>query len=436
MDINKDTFCSAPWFQLRNDNDGRYKPCCQIVLEKTKYEGKYAYDFTTDSVEDYLNSGYVKYLRQQLTQGNRVPECERCWKKERHGLRSLRHIINNTIAGPDRQDLGWMQIYFNRKQDYGNDRLVSADIKLSNLCNFSCAMCNPLDSSKIYAIWSANQQHPLVQQTLDQKPDLLTQCKKVFMTRSNLALLETMLDRDIRFLKILGGEPLIDHNLLDFLVQVPIAQAKRIHLMFVTNGSVDLASVRHRFSFFKSVSFTLSLEGVGGTQDYVRRGSNWNFIQHNVEKYLGYFDSQSLLIQHTLQALTVLGLADLISWCQQKNLALMFGILDGPDYLSLQAVPESIKVLALDQLRAMDLSCSNPIVNPGEAYFTPRDLISIIEESVYDPEKFQQIREFIAWYDPSAQYKKILPQWIDHLETVRPISEQCVLDIAGDKLIE
>ena len=423
MDINKDTFCSAPWFQLRNDNDGRYKPCCQIVLEKTNYDGKYAYDFATDSVDDYLDSGYIKYLRQHLAQGHRVPECDRCWKKEKHGLRSLRHTVNHLVAGPNQQDLGWMKLYFKHKQDFDNDRLVSADIKLSNLCNFSCAMCNPLDSTKIYTIWSANRHHPLVRKNLDQKPRLLEQCKEVFMDRGNLNLLKDMLDRDIRFLKILGGEPLIDHSLLDYLANVPVQQAKRIHLLFVTNGSVDLSSVKHRFSFFKSVSFVLSLEGTGSTQDYVRRGSDWSFIQRNVEKYLDYFDSQSLLIQHTLQALTVLGLSDLILWCQQKNLVLMFGIMDGPDYLSLQAVPDPIRDIALDRLQDMDLGHFDSTVNVGEVHFTPKDLMSAIKESQYDPAKFQQLREFIAWYDPASQYKQILPEWADHLETVRPVSE-------------
>ena len=186
---------------------------------------------------------------------------------------------------------------------------------------------------------------------------------------------------------------------------------------------------------YNTIQILLNLYIIYGMRDFISYknvfGINSKFTKnieyytyiHYLSKYLDYFDSQSLLIQHTLQALTVLGLSDLILWCQQKNLVLMFGIMDGPDYLSLQAVPDPIRDIALDRLQDMDLGHFDSTVNVGEVHFTPKDLMSAIKESQYDPAKFQQLREFIAWYDPASQYKRILPEWADHLETVRPVSE-------------
>lgn len=42
---NNDTFCVAPWFQIRNENNMQKKVCCNIQTSTENHENKTALDF-------------------------------------------------------------------------------------------------------------------------------------------------------------------------------------------------------------------------------------------------------------------------------------------------------------------------------------------------------------------------------------------------------
>jgi hypothetical protein len=414
MKLSQETFCSAPWFQIRNDNDGSFRACCLIDHKKTQFQGRTDYYLSQDTLSDWLESDYLQYLRKELTDGNAIPECDKCWQKERNGLRSLRHIINRSVTESASVDQSWVHFYLKNKTDYSGALLVSADVKLSNLCNFSCAMCNPLDSTKIYTIWSKNQTHPMVQYSMRSQPDILKRARDIFVDNKNIGFLKTVLDHDIRHLKILGGEPLLDAEMLEILENLDDKKAKKITLSFVTNGSVDLVSLRNRLHGFKNVIFIISLEGISELQDYVRKGSDWKFIESNIKRFIDQFGSKDLYINHALQALTILGLPDLIRWCETHRISLNFGIVNNPDYLSLKSVPEDIKQKAIDQLNRCECKMVLPPMQ-NDPHITFSGLIDFIKESTHDPMLTSALKQFVDWYDPSLRWKKILPEWNSYL---------------------
>lgn len=396
MEINKRTFCAAPWFQIRNENLGEYRVCCDIDHAKTQFKDFVPMRWPEHSPEQWLNSDYVKYLRENLTVGQRLPECHECWRKEAANENSVRQAINDTVTRNHGNDLEntWLATYFRNKTDYHSDLLLAADIKLTNMCNFACAMCNPADSSQIYTLWKRDSDHVHVMRQIDQHPDLLAKVKTSFMDRSNHALLRDILDSGVKNIKILGGEPLLDQEMLDILVQRPAIQKSKIGLFFVTNGSVDLTNITEILHGYKSVRFGVSLEGVGAVQEWVRRGANWQQIDSNLRR--AHANGIGISVHHTRQALTAWHLPDLLDWSRSAGIEVFYTMLYEPRFLSLAVIPP-------DLMRQTKHRCKDE---------SSQHVLSTVE---HDATLVQEMRTFLSWYDPQENWQKVFPEWIGHI---------------------
>jgi hypothetical protein len=106
------------------------------------------------------------------------------------GQASARSVSNHTVTGNHGHELSktWVHAYMSRKQDYLQDHMILADVKLTNTCNFACAMCNPADSSRVYAAWARNPSHAVVQMHLEKTPHYLDQVKEHFVYKNRLVL--------------------------------------------------------------------------------------------------------------------------------------------------------------------------------------------------------------------------------------------------------
>jgi len=137
--LPEETFCMAPWFRVRSDGPNKLRPCCE-------WKGK-----TSSTIQDYQTSNYMQDVRQRLLDGNKIKECASCWKNEDAGLSSLRETLTQSIV--KKQTLNKSIVSHLLKDNIQRTEVISADVKIGNLCNFSCAMCHPLDSSSIYNRW-------------------------------------------------------------------------------------------------------------------------------------------------------------------------------------------------------------------------------------------------------------------------------------------
>jgi molybdenum cofactor biosynthesis enzyme MoaA len=394
MDYNTKTFCSAAWFGLRNEQFGDFQVCSSIDHAASEFSGVRNYSWPEHSVQQFVNSEYAQYVRSNLTAGHALSECHRCWHNESLGLASARTISNNTVTNNRGHELDrtWVHAYITKKQDHAHDHLIAADVKLTNTCNFACAMCNPADSSKVYAAWSSSQQHPVIQLHLDRNPDYLDQVRTHFVDKNNHSLLAELLATGPRHIKLLGGEPLLDQQAMSMLTQYPGADTTR--LSFVTNGSVDLLKTSAALGRYQNVHYTVSLEGVGAVQDYLRRGSNWQQISNNIDQFLEHH-AANINIHVTLQALNLLHLPLLLDWCHSRQLPITFGQVTDPAYLSLAAMP--------DQLR--NQHSLDPYHNQLQG------LISHVANTQHVPHLTQQLQQFFDWYDPTQAWRGIMPEW-------------------------
>ena len=230
------TYCDRPYTELHIEEDGSVTPCC--VMPSNRFP-------MGSSLQEYANGQALSDLKQALSSGIKHQNCEWCWKNEENGLKT--HRIKN----------------------HRGDGLNSIHIRLNNVCNFKCRMCNPSFSTT----WMAeNKKHGYYKYMLDEN-----------VVKDNLVnedYLLPLLEKNIRkgtlkHISISGGEPLISdahYTLLNFLIENKLTN---VTLGYSTNLSnldykgIDLLSLWDKFDH---VNLEASVDGWGEGVEYSRTG--------------------------------------------------------------------------------------------------------------------------------------------------------------------
>jgi organic radical activating enzyme len=387
------TFCVAPWFQIRNQNDMSKRVCCAI---KDLPAGEDSKNLTP---LEYLNSDDIIDLKKQLSEGKMPSSCDACWQSEKIGVKSVRQTLNGVLTAGNPDQSNWLDSYFKHKKDYSSDLILMADVKMGNTCNHSCVMCSPQDSSLIYNDWMKRKDSPFVKEYTAKDSDYFEKAKfNGFKNKKYSDYIELVIknNKNLKYLKLLGGEPLLDDKLISALQNLDEAVKKKLQLSFVTNGSIDIVPVLKRIGTFKHIQISISVEGVGKVHEFARAGSSWQSLERNI---LQTMDSKlcDLVIHHSFQTATILGFNDLLNWCKKHSIKLTGGMVNRPDYLSIRSLPDALRNKIIESMV------------PNQKYFINRDniedntlsydnLILMIKDTVYDPALNRKFFKYIEWY--------------------------------------
>ena len=397
---NPKTFCPAPWFQVRNSNDMTKRVCGSI---KTQPEDRFS---VGQSPLEYLNSDHIQRLKKQLHNGSQATACDACWKNEDSGAESLRQKLINQVTSQKGISNSFINNYFKHKNNYHSDLLIMADIKIGNTCNHACVMCHPGDSSLIYNKWLQGKKQFFVKEKLEQDSKYFDKIKlNTYKNDKYRSFVSDILNnnQNLRNIKLLGGEPLLDSRLLEKLSHLPAAQKNKISLEFITNGSIDLSRVLNKLGDFRKINFSISIEGVGKTQEYARMGSDWSFLENNI---LQVRDTPgvSVGVVHTLQTSTVLGFVELANWIADNNLKLSFGCVTEPDFLSFKSMPELAKDKAIASLESSSFECiQNDFQNNN--LITKEQVLKFIRSFEFDQSMHSRFKTYVNWYEQDSKIK-------------------------------
>lgn len=398
MNNSKETFCVAPWFQIRNSNDMTKKVCCLISNKITE-------DLPSQSMSslEYLNSEPILNLKKDLANGVKSEYCSKCWINEENGIQSLRKDLNSLLSmQKDYNTPNWMDIYFNKKNNFTSDILLSADVRVGNTCNYACVMCNPEDSSLIYANWMNTIDHPIVQSKLKEDPTYLQKVKSFsFKNKQYIEYLDDILENNkhIKFLQFMGGEPFLDKHLINKLRQLPAHKKDKLSLLFITNASKDFSDIIDSLGDFKYIQCSVSLEGIGKVQEWARYGSDWNQVEQNVLKAVKN-PKIDMTVVYTFQTATVLGFADLAKWCRSNNIKLGANLVYNPVCLSVKTLPDDIKKNLLE-----DVVNNKNIIDDTETRY--EDLLVKINDLEYTPSLRDDFFAYIEWYETNKNIEKL-----------------------------
>lgn len=252
-----DVYCSAKFTELQVHISSRsLYNCCKAYPERIDLDwlernpGKLFY--TPTMVQD----------RAEMLAGKKCKSCDwGCYKYEEQGLSSAR-----TEA---------------KHKGYINDdnaNLVDLQIALSTDCNFTCAYC----SSEWSTSWSKdlkdNGRYNVkeIDRTHTNFVDLWSKMKqKNRSTESkffHLVLREIELSQTLKRVSILGGEPLLNNNLISLLDRVP---DKNVRITSGLGVSVSRLEKILKQIKDKNVDFIISAESTGKYFEFIRYGSNW-----------------------------------------------------------------------------------------------------------------------------------------------------------------
>lgn len=347
------TLCVYPWIHQMTTPSGKVNFCCISPKTFVKDDNGKPYQLGTHSFSDAWNSSYMRGIRKNMLRGEPVKGCETCYKQEKIGKKSYRETHNEEW----RSSLGNIEVNKRIEDSRKNNFNVVAppvylDLRLGNLCNLKCRMCNPYNSTQIHKEWTeldastdgdyskfwAN--YKMKNESFDPWyeseifwNDIATKIphlKKVYMT---------------------GGEPTLIEANYKFLDKCKeMGFAREIELFF----NLNFTNIRDRFidqlSHFRWTNINASIDGFGVVNDYIRGSSKWSVCSGNIEKLLEKSSHNvGLGFSPVIQAYNILYLPELLDYIEslvlkyKRDILVDFLHCYSPEFLDFAILPANIK---------------------------------------------------------------------------------------------
>lgn len=356
------TVCSAPWmhFAIGSHPDGFITmPCCRFRLGNDSRFNKYKFENPQQAIS---RNGYLETIRQQMLTGERLHECQKCWREERDKGWSMRHTMLKRMSLDEVEtaksfDLRYLEVFF------------------SNLCNLSCRMCSIVDSSQWANLYN-NAFLPAGIKDTSVVPDEFIDRSgkaKTQPIRFNSKLLEGIDLSNLVEVKILGGEPMMSPDHLMFLDSL-MSQSKdpsKIKLVYHTNGTKrPPEKVVEYWKQMDKIEIVFSIDGYNTVNNYQRVGSDWQTIQDNIKWYASLDINFHMRIHTVLSILTVWSVDKLCEWAQKDftkfltwkgsdqglfdpaGKVVTFDFVQRPNYLDITIMPDKLKTNCIETINA------------------------------------------------------------------------------------
>ena len=348
-------FCGAPFQLLYTDVTGSYAPCSWAQHKPFNSHIKNV------SIKDWFeNDPKLNQLREEMvTPGSNLElarvSCKSCIKQEKEYGRSRRQASLKIQSNDDGIWAGIRKAvnrYKETKTGHIKDRIFEVQIKaFGNQCNLDCYMCHTYDSSTrtttlnskelegqtVMNVWTLKHGNDLKVNSIKGAPlqDIIDQIANIAPYIYNL--------------KLIGGEPLVMkqyYQLLDAIIKT--GHARHMKLKFQTNMSV-LGQGKYKITdyirHFQLFEFTVSLDGIGKTDEYIRRRSNWEDIVKNI-KAVKQYPNVKINVNGTISFLSVLRFYELINWFDENKKLfkqINWSNIRGPAKLCANVLPDELK---------------------------------------------------------------------------------------------
>ena len=348
------TFCMHPFTGLATREDGAVKICCRSHPIGW---------IQNDSLENIWNNHQMREVRKKVLCGERHEACKPCFDLEDQGVESLRqrHIKD---AIPESR----INLYPNELDKLTDDYTMpfefpTMEIKLNNLCNLKCRMCNPLDSTnwkdwdKVVPFYKKENNYlvPTVERLVNKPGQYIGSFDD---TDNWWASFEKLLPH-FRRVEFAGGEPLMDpqhYRILDMLKPY----GKNIEIKYATNGTTlgisQGRTIHDYWPHFRSIAVNVSLDGIHDVYNYIRGNGDFNVVEENIKEIQRIPNVSRVVGAFTAQAGNILQAADCIDYFINKmNIVFYSHRVSYPNCLSAQVLPRELKDIAIKRLEEIKL---------------------------------------------------------------------------------
>ena len=343
------TFCVLPWMHLATNPGGSLRICCNSNPKTNRIikdpDTKKEYKIFRDSMEEAWNSDTYKEFRRQFLAGERPETCVRCFREEDAGVRSPRIGYNEK----------WMRDDIVLTETPPMD-IRYVDLRLGNLCNLKCRMCNPWSSSMWVKDWNQvvgtaelTPNAPLNDGDMD-----YMNVMKQWPDREQTGVNFVEIAHTIEEIYLTGGEPtlaLSQYKLFDYCIENDLAGG--IKLKYNTNLTNVPQKMVDYWKHFKGVQLNTSIDSTGERDRYIRYPSSWSKVEENFDK-LNALPNVNIQVHCTVQVLNVCALDELFDWIKSKGIAddqIYLNILNHPECMNIRSLPIGLKNLAQMKLQ-------------------------------------------------------------------------------------
>jgi len=318
------TFCIYPWIHLHAYPTGEAYPCCHSEMAYPVGNARYK------TLEEIYRDAPMRSLRDDMLNERPNPACGRCYEQEESGFFSGRKSANKHHGH-----------HIKRLAD-DEFRMSYWDIRFSNLCNLSCRSCGHIFSSSWY-----QDQAQLAGGTWAEENRALN-----YAGRTETDMWEQLVPHldYVEQIYFAGGEPLMmaeHYNILDEL-----ERRGRFDVRLIYNTNFTQVKLKDRLVFdywrkFDSVAVGASLDAMGPRAEYIRRGTNWDQVEHNRVQMLETCPDVDFYISPTLSIMNARHLPEFHRAWVEKGLIrpqdLNVNILQDPAYLRIDIAPAEYK---------------------------------------------------------------------------------------------
>jgi MoaA/NifB/PqqE/SkfB family radical SAM enzyme len=349
---NSKTFCMHPFTGLATREDGAVKVCCRSAPVGW---------IQNQSLEEIWNSNTMQTIRKQVLCNEKPEVCKPCFDLEDQGVESLRQRHINGIIPEARITLYPNALNALRDNYTMPFEIPTMEIKLNNLCNLKCRMCNPLDSTS-WKDWDEvkpfyEKENNYLVPTIAKLTNIPGQYIGPFDDTNNWWNSFEKLLPYFKRVEFAGGEPLMDpqhYKILDMLKPY----GKNIELKYATNGTTLGISkgrtVHDYWPHFKSIAVNVSLDGIHDVYNYIRSNGNFSEVERNIKEIQTLPNISRVVGAFTAQAGNMLQAAECIDYfINEMNIVFYSHRVSYPNCLSAQVLPQPLKDIAVQRLESV-----------------------------------------------------------------------------------
>lgn len=353
MNKQSKTFCMHPFTGLATREDGAIKICCRSQPVGWIQES---------SLEEIWNGERMQTVRKQILSGERPDVCAPCFDLEDQGVESLRQRHINGVIPEARINLypnALDQLTENYTMPF---EFPTMEIKLNNLCNLKCRMCNPLDSTS-WKDWDEvksfyEKENNYLVPTVAKLVRVPGQYIGPFDNTNNWWNDFERLIPHFRRVEFAGGEPLMDpqhYKILDMLKPY----GKNIELKYATNGTTLGISkgrtIHDYWPHFRSIAVNVSIDGIHDVYNYIRSNSNFSEVERNIDEIKSLPNISRIVGAFTAQAGNILQAAECIDYfINEMGIVFYSHRVSYPNVLSAQVLPQPLKEEAINRLKSVE----------------------------------------------------------------------------------
>jgi len=408
------SFCSSPWFHMRINPQGNFKPC-----RWARGNDYVIGNIRDNSLEDYFQN-VMAPLRQKLLNGDVPALCSNCHHMEKHGkvsgrqrqlLKSGVDLLNFEKTLNSSTMLGNFQ-YSEKNQ--GHTNLVPQDwqIDLGNYCNSACVFCSPEYSSKLAVEYKRlGLINSLPKSSWADDPALVEKFCDFLSRTSRLS-----------YLHFLGGETLITPSFKIMLERLLAAGHQDTHIGFTTNLTVwpqDVISLLEKFS---NLHVGLSIECLHPLNDYLRWPSNISQIKILLDKWVELSRIRGWMVQlrPTPNCFSVMYIDTIYRYAYENNIGVeTCNFIEKPREFRINALPLDLAQQAKQKLKDFldqyqEHNTAKRVINTRskatisqQVWQDAKSYLTYLEKETHDPDLPDALVSFLKLFENSRKNRVI-----------------------------